>query len=75
MASRLAQALREEQRERVRVLDPDGLLEHVRALWQESLQAYAAAHGVSLREARRRIERHRQRGRAPSACARALVEG
>ena len=75
MASRIGRALDDERRARERALGPDALLEHVLALWDTSLRAYAALHGVSLREARRRIELHRQAGRAASPCARALAAG
>lgn len=43
------------------------------ALGDAAVASYAAAHGVGLEEARRRLERNGQAGRRPSAVMRRTV--
>jgi hypothetical protein len=44
------------------------------ALGRRAIAAYAAAHGVDEREARRCLERAAQSGRTPSGVMRGIVE-
>ncbi|MFN7943375.1 MAG: hypothetical protein U0X73_17415 [Thermoanaerobaculia bacterium] len=74
MRSRLAEALRREDREAVLALPPDERIALAQRLGDEALAAYCAASGLSVEEARRAFERQRQEGRTYSACVRAIIE-
>jgi hypothetical protein len=65
----VADSLREEQAERVRQLDPSARVELAFALGRRDLELYAAANGVTLQEARRRLRAQRKTGRVHSVSA------
>jgi hypothetical protein len=72
--SKVAQRLREESRERLRRMTPAERLAEALALGDDSISAYAAAHGLARPEAQRRLERAGQAGRLPSRVMREIVE-
>jgi hypothetical protein len=61
--STVAERLRFESLERLRKMTPAERLEEALLLGERAIDAYAAAHGVSRAEARRRLERGSQAGR------------
>lgn len=71
--STVADQLREDSRERLRRMTPAARLAESLRLGQEAIAAYAAAHGLELEEARRRLERASQAGRRPSGVMHELV--
>lgn len=71
--STVAEQLREDSRERLRRMTPAERLAEALRLGQAAIVAYAAAHGLELTEARRRLERASQAGRRPSGVMRELV--
>lgn len=64
--SKVAERLREESRERLRRMTPAERLNEALALGDRAIAAYAAAHGLACKEARRHLERSSQAGRQPS---------
>jgi endonuclease V-like protein UPF0215 family len=71
--SAVAEALREESRERQRRMSAEQRLGEALALGKRAIATYAAAHGVDEAEARRRLERATQAGRLPSRVMRLLA--
>jgi hypothetical protein len=71
--SKVADGLREEDRERLRRMTPAERLAEALALGRRAVEAYAAAHGLDPAEARRRLERAAQAGRRPSRVMRDIV--
>jgi len=69
----VADDLRDELRTRERARSPEERLKRALEAGRRNLELFAAHHGLSLQEARRVIERQRQRGRAPSSCIDALL--
>lgn len=55
-------------------MTPAARLAEALALGDDSISAYAAAHGLARYEARRRLERAGQAGRLPSRVMREIVE-
>lgn len=69
MHSKVAAALRADQRRADSALSPLQRLALAQQLGREAVAAFARAHGVTTDEARREFARRRQRGRRPSRCA------
>jgi hypothetical protein len=61
--SKVATLLRQQEYDRLARLTPDERVQEALALGQRDIAAYAAAHGVDLREARQQLERAAQVGR------------
>ena len=65
----VADALRAELRAEQADWTPEERVEEALRLGEEAIELYAEVHGVSHEAARRTLERNRQQGRRPSACA------
>ena len=65
----VADSLRAEQAEHLKRLDVNARLELAFELGRRDAALYAAAHAVTLEEARRRLRAQRRAGRVHSACA------
>lgn len=61
------------QRERIAAMTPDQRVALALSLGRRDLEAYAAAQGMTAAEARRDIERRRQRRRRPSRVMDAII--
>jgi len=61
--SKVANLLREQDRERLARMTPDERVQEALALGQRDIATYAAAHGLDHQEARRQLERAAQAGR------------
>ena len=70
----VAKRLREEDEDRLRRMTVAERVAEALALGRAAVAAYAAAHGLDPREARRRLEQNAQIGRAPSRVMRGIVE-
>jgi hypothetical protein len=68
MRSRLAEQLKEEQRERFSRMTPAERVALTERLGEEGLAEYMSAHGVGRAEAIEAIKRTRRLGRRPSRC-------
>jgi hypothetical protein len=69
LESAVARRLREELLAREADLDPSERVALAFALGERDLRVYAAAQGLTLREAWRRLRRANQAGRTPSRAA------
>jgi hypothetical protein len=65
----IADGLRREQVERLRLLDVSARLELAFALGRRDVALFVAAQAVTEAEARRRLRAGRRTGRVPSSCA------
>jgi hypothetical protein len=64
--NKVANDLREQQRERLARMTPEQRVREALELGQRDIAIHAAAHGLHPDEARRRLERAAQAGRRPS---------
>ena len=71
--SAVAAKLRENSRQRLRLMTPAERLAQALRLGQAAIAAYAAAHGLDHDEARRRLERAGQAGRRTSRVMHELI--
>jgi endonuclease V-like protein UPF0215 family len=74
MRSKVAEAVREEQRAENAALSIDERLKLMLELGENQLQLYMSIHGVSRDEAMRRIEHAKQAGRQPSRTMEAIID-
>lgn len=70
---RVGDVLREEERHALAGLTPTERVRPALALGERDLEAFGRARGLDRAEAASRLDRQGQRGRRPSACARALA--
>lgn len=70
---RVGDVLREEERRALARLTATERVRLALALGERDLETFRRARGLDPAEAARRLDLQRQRGRRPSACARALV--
>ena len=68
MRSRVAEEVREAQREEMMRMTPEERMALAARLRERGLADYMATHGVSREEAIAQIRRQRQVGRRPSRC-------
>lgn len=71
--SAVARRHREEELQRQRRMTGEERLAEALALGAAAIAEYAAAHGVDVDEARRRLERNAQAGRRPSRVMREII--
>ncbi len=64
----VADELKQQQQRELMAMTPAARIEMAIALSNEGLDFFAATHGISLEEARRRIRKQRRAGRTPSRC-------
>jgi hypothetical protein len=69
MKSRVADEVRRERVERELAMSPAERVALALQLGREAAEEYAAAHGMSVAEARRALAAARQKGRRRSKCA------
>jgi cell division inhibitor SulA len=72
--SRVADAMRRGEQERIARMTPGERMVEALRLGQEAIAAYAAAHGLDREEARRRLKRAAQVGRRPSRVMLEIIE-
>lgn len=74
MQSKVADAVREQQREETRALSIDERLARMRELGERQIEDFMAAQGISREEAIWRMERARQAGRQPSRVMDGIID-
>lgn len=73
MRSKLAEQLREEQRQDVMKMTPEERLELALRLGEDDLQFFMSSNGLEREEAIRVLERFQQAGRKRSRCLEELI--